>query len=522
MGTRKYYRNLTDMERNRFVQALFHVKSTGFVDQFAEMHERHFFHGIHRSSHFLPWHREMVLRFERELQRFQPDITIPYWDPTVDRSPSDPLWNNSFLGQFNSAWGLNRALGAGGRPLPTQQQVDDNQHRDNYGTFWPELEHPIHNWPHTWVGGVMGGAASPGDPVFYLHHCWIDLLWARWQLAHPGAPFVSSGAGLGLNDPLMEWPDRTPADVLDHHALGYSYDIEVPPVPRWASLEGVATSDPGAVLQTGGRLVVFVRGTDNNIYHRWQITRNGDWSGWESVGAPPGGATSGPDAALNDPGGLVVFARGGDNAVWHAWQEHPDGDWSGWASLEGVATSDPGAVLQTAGRLVVFVRGTDNNIYHRWQTTRNGDWSGWESVGAPPGGATSGPDAALNEPGGLVVFARGADNAVWHAWQGGPDGDWSGWASLEGVATSDPGAVLQTGGRLVVFVRGTDNNIYHRWQTTRNGDWSGWESIGAPPGGATSGPDAALNDPGALVVFARASDNAMWHAWQDKPDGNWW
>jgi hypothetical protein len=24
----------------------------------------------------------------------------------------------------------------------------------------------------------------------------------------------------------MEWPDRTPADVLDHHALGYSYDTE--------------------------------------------------------------------------------------------------------------------------------------------------------------------------------------------------------------------------------------------------------------------------------------------------------
>jgi hypothetical protein len=35
--------------------------------------------------------------------------------------------------------------------------------------------------------------------------------------------------------------------------------------------------------------VVFVRGTDNAIWHRWQVTRNGDWSGWESVGASPGG-----------------------------------------------------------------------------------------------------------------------------------------------------------------------------------------------------------------------------------------
>lgn len=72
----------------------------------------------------------------------------------------------------------------------------------------------------------MASTASPADPVFYLHHGWIDLLWVRWQIGHPDAPFQASREGLGLDDPLMEWPDRTPADVLNHHALGYSYDIE--------------------------------------------------------------------------------------------------------------------------------------------------------------------------------------------------------------------------------------------------------------------------------------------------------
>lgn len=72
----------------------------------------------------------------------------------------------------------------------------------------------------------MGSAASPGDPIFYLHHGWIDLLGVRWQISHPDALFESSGQGLGLNDHLMEWPNRTPADVLNHHGLGYSYDIE--------------------------------------------------------------------------------------------------------------------------------------------------------------------------------------------------------------------------------------------------------------------------------------------------------
>ena len=63
-----------------------------------------------------------------------------------------------------------------------------------------------------------------------------------------------------------------------------------------------------------------MRGADTAIYHRWQVSRNGNSSEWESVGAPPG-------AALNAPGGLIVFARSADNAVWHAWQDQPDGDW---------------------------------------------------------------------------------------------------------------------------------------------------------------------------------------------------
>lgn len=231
MFVRKNYRSLTDVERDRFVQALHHVKSTGVVDQFAEIHHSHFGMGIHRSSHFLPWHREMILRFERELQEFHPDVTLPYWDSTVDRSASSPLWNNNFLGQFNAAWGLGRQLGFA--TLPTPQQVQTNQGRSTYNAFWPELESVIHNPPHNWVGGIMAQTRSPRDPAFYLHHCWIDLLWAQWQRAHAGAPFVSSGAGLSLNDPMMEWPDRTPADVLDHRALGYSYDIDP---PRWIGI----------------------------------------------------------------------------------------------------------------------------------------------------------------------------------------------------------------------------------------------------------------------------------------------
>jgi tyrosinase len=223
MGIRKNYRSLTSTERTRFVQALFHVKSTGVVDELAEIHASHFDHNIHRSSHFLPWHRELLVRFEAALQEHHPDVTIPYWDSTVDRSPADPLWDFGFLGQFDDEWDLGRALGS--FTLPTVQQVQTNRGRTSYDPFWRELESVIHNPPHVWVGGVMAGVASPGDPVFYLHHCWIDLLWTLWQHGHPDAPFVASGPGVDVDDPLNEWPDRTPSDVLEHLALGYSYDV---------------------------------------------------------------------------------------------------------------------------------------------------------------------------------------------------------------------------------------------------------------------------------------------------------
>lgn len=42
MGLRKTYRSLTDVERDRFVQALFQLKANGTVDRFAQMHTQHF------------------------------------------------------------------------------------------------------------------------------------------------------------------------------------------------------------------------------------------------------------------------------------------------------------------------------------------------------------------------------------------------------------------------------------------------------------------------------------------------
>jgi hypothetical protein len=113
----------------------------------------------------------------------------------------------------------------------------------------------MHNFGHGWTGGHMGHPlSSPNDLIFYLHHCNIDRLWAEWQQAgHAGTPFYPSSLsgedeGHKLNDEMWPWvgsllgyvpvsqpsnttlrdystrPARTPADVLDHTALDYSYE----------------------------------------------------------------------------------------------------------------------------------------------------------------------------------------------------------------------------------------------------------------------------------------------------------
>lgn len=132
------------------------------------------------------------------------------------------------------------------------------------------LESP-HNSMHLAVGGFDVPKAPPNfspirgangdmgenetasfDPIFYLHHCFVDLVFWRWQQIHdattkleimgqyPGTnsvdeqgatPGVLPNTWLDVNSPLTPFtkPDRTPytsADVADITALGYDYEYE--------------------------------------------------------------------------------------------------------------------------------------------------------------------------------------------------------------------------------------------------------------------------------------------------------
>lgn len=97
-----------------------------------------------------------------------------------------------------------------------------------------------HNRVHVWVGGSMRSPSSPNDPLFFLHHCYIDKLWGDWQASQLRSPQVkdredlyqprvNGPEGHSLRDsmqPFDRFVNIRPIDLLSHQELGYRYDTD--------------------------------------------------------------------------------------------------------------------------------------------------------------------------------------------------------------------------------------------------------------------------------------------------------
>jgi tyrosinase len=323
MRTRKNVKSLSDSEKTAFVNAVLALKTKPSVlhpgganhsryDDYAEVHLNAMMANpgwAHRRPAFFPWHRVMLLQFENDLVGVDPSVTIPYWDWTDaasnpftpdflggdgDPADSDKVKTGPFARDGTNAWTLNVTDSAGdpdylqrsfgtdatAMVLPTESDVDTALNIDHYDASpWANassglrsnVESNLHNLVHRWVGGTMGMMTSPNDPVFWLHHCNIDRLWAVWQRLRPAAaPYLpASGAALGHNlldnmifsdHPPAPWSGTwTPASVVEHHALGYQYDDELVigririPLAFVRILFGVANDAPGWVIGPDGR-----------------------------------------------------------------------------------------------------------------------------------------------------------------------------------------------------------------------------------------------------------------------------
>ncbi|KAJ3125907.1 hypothetical protein HK098_008100 [Nowakowskiella sp. JEL0407] len=219
---RKEWRLLTADEKERYFNAtltLFNSPSLMDQDNFhSDLVKTHADIGseTHMTNFFLPWHRYFVYMFEKRLQMIDPEITLPYFDWTMDsQNVSHSIVWQDFGGGGDESYDIPReAKGCIYRgpyaemscELPSRDCIKRQQvpgilpsldlychltlAYDDYQSFRERME-VAHNMVHAEFGGTYRGSMayfySPNDPIFYVHHAQIDRLWSMWQDRHPNA-----------------------------------------------------------------------------------------------------------------------------------------------------------------------------------------------------------------------------------------------------------------------------------------------------------------------------------------------
>ena len=276
------------------------------------------------------------------------------------------------------------------------------------------------------------------------------------------------------------------------------------------------SANPAIVRNADGRLEAFVLSNGGTLFHSWQVTPGGGWSGWFILGDPSWKFWSGPAVGTNADGRLEVFVIGMDYTLYHAWQQCAGCGWSGWTGLgsPGHDLMYPAVARNADGRLEAFAIASqqdsaEGRLYDIWQTSAGGGWSGWNDLG---GKLNSPPTVGLNRDGRLEVFALGTSKGLFHMAQGCAGCTWGGWNQIGSwQMQSDPVVASNADGRLEVFGLGLDSALIHVWQNSPGGGWSGFASLGGHLGSA---PSVAMNADGRLEVFMLDSGNSLYHIWQ--------
>ncbi|KAF8539582.1 Matrixin-domain-containing protein [Trichophaea hybrida] len=216
----------------------------------------------------------------------------------------------------------------------------------------------------------------------------------------------------------------------------------------WKFLGGSFEGEPAVVSMFKGRLDVFVRGNDSQVYHKSYR------EGQAGVAAES-----------------TFFGRRFDNIVnRRAWT---GSSWSEWENLGGQPCI--GNICVTTGggnNLHVFIRRMDNGVHHK---SFDGSWaSEWENVGGKILGQPSAVSWGDSHSAGVDrvdVFVRGTDNGAYQkTWTGAvwePAG--TGWRKLGGTIMGDIVPVVSSPTTIDIFVLGTNNAVSKRPLTKPNG-----------------------------------------------------
>ncbi|KAH9495705.1 putative tyrosinase-like protein tyr-3 [Bulinus truncatus] len=208
---RKEYRMLTLDERRRYHNAVNALKRDKALppnthDAFGNVHTGQTNNIAHGGPGFLGWHRIFLYFYENALRQVDPTVCLPYWDSTLDNQLTNPssssLWTDDYLGTPRgpvvsgpfAGWRLPRGgqlirnVGADGE-LMNAADIQNVLSRRSYADIvtsdsanTPFNLEIFHGGPHVYVGGAMSQLDTAAfDPVFFLHHAYIDYIFERFR-----------------------------------------------------------------------------------------------------------------------------------------------------------------------------------------------------------------------------------------------------------------------------------------------------------------------------------------------------
>ena len=242
---------MTCVEWERFGATVNAFRESGKWDEFAHLHTDPDVWNVAHSdgergglqAAFLPWHRAYLHRMERELQKIDPEVTLPYWNWALDSEnplgsvvlsdlffgttgkPEDSycVTDGYFRSASNETACIKRGIPADAGGFLTLSNLKEVLvESPDYGRFVNTMENGLglHGHLHMFLGGNMANLNSPRDPLFYAHHAFIDMLWWRWQRMHNS---MTSPAYKGdAEAPLYPFKESA-YDVFSVEEMGYTY-----------------------------------------------------------------------------------------------------------------------------------------------------------------------------------------------------------------------------------------------------------------------------------------------------------
>ncbi|RMZ74478.1 tyrosinase [Pyrenophora seminiperda CCB06] len=217
---------------------------------------------VHGNAKFLLWHRYLTWTFE-DILRTECGLSVPmpWFDETryAGRFAQSSIFSSRWLGsiavggncvtdgQFANL-AINIGPGSGnqlhclsrnGDGAKTQYcnsaYVDQCNAYGDFAGMASCAETGPHAWGHNGIGAVMQDTyASPADPIFWLHHGFVDRNFRIWQNGNPGVRTTSINGNDHFGNPLtldtvvsMQGvrPDIKVRDILDTTGqLCYKYN----------------------------------------------------------------------------------------------------------------------------------------------------------------------------------------------------------------------------------------------------------------------------------------------------------